>query len=98
MSENLEDIHARLEKLKIQVAINEEKTKSSLQELQEFLQSIDENFITTLSSIVPDIAILNDLSIEKIQQDSQLGDKLAELIDTLKSYLERELSSYEGMI
>lgn len=98
MSENFEDIHARLEKLKIQVAINEEKTKSSLQELQEFLQSIDENFITTLSSIVPDIAILNDLSIEKIQQDSQLGDKLAELIDTLKSYLERELSSYEGMI
>ena len=90
MSENFEDIHARLEKLKIQVAINEEKTKSSLQELQEFLQSIDENFITTLSSIVPDIAILNDLSIEKIQQDSQLGDKLAELIDTLKSYLDRD--------
>ena len=58
MSESFEEIQQRLEKLKIQVAVNEEKTKNSLQELQEFMTSIDSDFITSLSSIVPEIEIL----------------------------------------
>lgn len=98
MSESFENIRERLEKLKIQVAVNEEKTKSSLQELQEFLDSMDSNFIETLSDVVPDIAVLKDLTAEKVQQNEHIGDSLVNIVDTLKSYLERELSNYEGMI
>lgn len=98
MSENFEDIRARLEKLKIQAAVKEEKTKASLQELQEFMQSIDSDFITTLSTVIPNISILNDLTIEKIQQNEHLGNDLADMVETLKSYLERELCSYEEMM
>lgn len=95
MSENFEDIRARLEQLKIQAAVKEEKTKASLQELQEFMQSIDSDFITTLSAVIPNISILNDLTIEKVQQNEHLGNDLADMVESLKSYLERELCSYE---
>lgn len=98
MSESFEEIQQRLEKLKIQVAVNEEKTKNSLQELQEFMTSIDSDFITSLSSIVPEIEILKDLTTEKIQQNESIGDSLVNIVDTLKCYLEEELSNYERMM
>lgn len=98
MSESFEEIQQRLEKLKIQVAVNEEKTKNSLQELQEFMTSIDSDFITSLSSIVPEIEILKDLTTEKIQQNESIGDSLVNIVDTLKCYLEKELSNYERMM
>lgn len=98
MSESFEEIQQRLEKLKIQVAVNEEKTKNSLQELQEFMTSIDSDFITSLSSIVPEIEILKDLTTEKIQQNESIGESLVNIVDTLKCYLEKELSNYERMM
>lgn len=98
MSESFENIRQRLEKLRIQVAVNEEKTKNSLQELQEFMTSIDSDFITSLSSIVPEIEILKDLTTEKIQQNERIGDSLVNIVDTLKCYLEKELSNYERMM
>ena len=98
MSESFEEIQQRLEKLKIQVAVNEEKTKNSLQELQEFMTSIDSDFITSLSSIVPEIEILKDLTTEKIQQNESIGESLVNIVDTLQCYLEKELSNYERMM
>lgn len=98
MSESFENIRQRLEKLKIQVAVNEEKTKSSLQELQEFMTSMDSDFITSLSAIVPEIEVLKDLTAEKIQQNESIGDSLVNIVETLKSYLEKELSNYERMM
>ena len=98
MSESFENIRQRLEKLKIQVAVNEEKTKSSLQELQEFMTSMDSDFITSLSAVVPEIEVLKDLTAEKIQQNENIGDSLVNIVETLKSYLEKELSNYERMM
>ena len=62
------------------------------------MTSIDSDFITSLSSIVPEIEILKDLTTEKIQQNESIGDSLVNIVDTLQCYLEKELSNYERMM
>ncbi len=100
MEQNIENIKNRLEQIKIQVAINEEKIKSSLQELESFLNCLNPDFINELSVIVPNIKVLDNLTIDQIQGDSQniIGNQLADIISELKKYLDNELDRYEGMM
>ena len=100
MSSNIEQLGERLEKIKIKVAVNNDRIKSSLNELQDSLKSLDDDFISTLSSINPDIVMLKDLTTEKIQNDKEgiTGNQLANIIEELEQYLESELSRYEEMI
>lgn len=97
MDNRVTDLGARVQALRTEVSIIQRKREEEASKAYRALQSISAEDVEALLPIVPQLRVIITYSVEDILANSNNEIKnIQEVMEQLRSYLEKRLDFYEG--
>ena len=89
---------SRLRALETEIELSRRKRSDECDKALVILSKITPEHVELLSPIVPEIALLRDVTKEVLMNDDKVYDTIVSIVNRLNDYLEKQLTLYEGNI